>query len=66
MWCTPLILALRRQRQVGLHEFEDNLVYKMSFRPAKDNTVRDLISKRRKKKRGERGREERGGGRERE
>ena len=30
-WCTPLIPALRRQRQVDLCEFKANLVYKLSI-----------------------------------
>jgi hypothetical protein len=32
--CTPLIPALRRQRQVDLCEFEASLVYKVSTRTA--------------------------------
>ena len=31
-WCTPLIPALGRQRQVDLCEFEVSLVYRVSFR----------------------------------
>jgi hypothetical protein len=29
-WCTPLVPALRRQRQVDLCEFKVNLVYRGS------------------------------------
>jgi hypothetical protein len=31
-WCTPLIPALRRQRQVYLCEFEASLIYRVSSR----------------------------------
>ena len=31
-WYTPLILAIRKQRQVDNHEFEASLVYKASSR----------------------------------
>ena len=34
-WCMPLILALRRQRQVGLCEFKASLVYRVSSRKAR-------------------------------
>jgi hypothetical protein len=34
-WCTPLISALRKQRQVDLCEFETNLIYMVSFRTAR-------------------------------
>jgi hypothetical protein len=34
-WCTPLILALRRQRQADLFEFEASLVYRVSYRTAR-------------------------------
>lgn len=33
-WCTPLVLALGRQRQADLQEFEPNVVYISSSRPA--------------------------------
>jgi hypothetical protein len=33
-WCPPLFPALRRQRQVDLCQFEANLFYIMSYRPA--------------------------------
>ena len=35
MWYTHLILALRRQRQEDLCEFEDCLVYRVSSRTAR-------------------------------
>jgi hypothetical protein len=34
VWCTPLVPALRRQRQADLCEFKANLVYIASSRPA--------------------------------
>jgi hypothetical protein len=34
-WCTPLIPALRRQRQVDLCEFQAILVYRESSRTAR-------------------------------
>jgi hypothetical protein len=33
-WRTPLILALGRQRQADIHEFEASLVYRVSSRTA--------------------------------
>jgi hypothetical protein len=41
---TPLILALRRQRQVNLCEFEDSLVYKVSPRQP-DHTETPCLDK---------------------
>lgn len=35
-WCTLLIPAPRRQRQVDLFEFETSLVYAVSFRPVRN------------------------------
>jgi hypothetical protein len=35
VWLTTLILALRRQRQVDLYEFEASLVYKVNSRTAR-------------------------------
>ena len=32
---TPLLTALKRQREVDLHEFKANLVYRVSSRVAK-------------------------------
>jgi hypothetical protein len=40
----PLILALGRQRQVNLCEFEASLVYKKSSRTARAVTQRNLVS----------------------
>lgn len=34
-WCTPLILALRRRKQVDFCEFEANLIYRVSPRTAR-------------------------------
>ena len=39
-WCTPLILVLRRQKQVDLCEFKASLVYRVSSR-----TVRTVIQR---------------------
>jgi hypothetical protein len=42
----PLTLALRKQRQVNLCEFEASLVYRVSFKTVRASyTVRDPISK---------------------
>ena len=46
----PLILALRRQRQADLHEFESSLVYRASSRTAMTVTQRNLVFKRTKNK----------------
>ena len=46
-WHTPLIPALRRQRQVDFYEFKASLVYRVSSRIAR----RTLSQKKRKKKR---------------
>ena len=44
-WCTPFVLALRKQRQSDLCEFEDNLVYKASPRqPTQRNPVSEKNS----------------------
>ena len=47
-WCTPLIPALGRQRQVN-SEFKASLVYKVSSRTARA-TQRNSVSKNQKKK----------------
>ena len=44
-WCTPLIPALRRQRQVDLCEFEASLVYRARSRAV---TQRNPVSKKKK------------------
>ena len=41
----PLILALRRQRQVNLYEFEARLVYRAGFRTAKATKRNHLENK---------------------
>jgi hypothetical protein len=38
-WCTPLIPALRRQRQAELCEVEFSLVYSVSSRATRKNSV---------------------------
>ena len=45
-WCTPLIPAFGRQRQVDFRvsEFEANLVYRVSFRIARA-ILRNPVSK---------------------
>jgi hypothetical protein len=47
-WCTPLILALGRQRR-RLSEFESSLVYRVSSRTARA-TQRNPVSKNKKTK----------------
>jgi hypothetical protein len=44
-WCTPLILALGRQRRADLCEFEASLIFKDSFRTARAVTQRNSILK---------------------
>ena len=46
----PLILALGRQRQENLCEFESSLVYKLSSRTARAVTPRSPVSKTKTKK----------------
>jgi hypothetical protein len=46
-WHTSLILALRRQRQADLSEFEASLVYKVSSTTARA-TQRNPVSKKQK------------------
>ena len=41
----PLILALRRQRQVNLCEFEASLVYRVSSRTGSKATQRNSVLK---------------------
>ena len=41
----PLILALGRQKQVNLCEFEDSLVYRVSSRTGSKATQRNTVSK---------------------
>jgi hypothetical protein len=48
-WYMPLIVALRRQRQVDLCEFEASLAYKVSSRMARA-TERNPVSKQNKTK----------------
>jgi hypothetical protein len=45
----PLNPALRRQWETGLCEFEANLIYRASFKPARA-TQRDLLPKKKKTK----------------
>jgi hypothetical protein len=47
-WCTPLIPALGRQRQVDLCEFEASIVYRASARTARA-IWSDPVSKKKKK-----------------
>jgi hypothetical protein len=42
-WCTPLIPALRRQRQV-ISEFKSSLVYKVSSRTATDTQKNPVLT----------------------
>ena len=42
-WCTSLIPALRRQRQMDLCEFKTNLVNRASSRTARDVTQRNPV-----------------------
>ena len=44
MWYTYLIPVLGKQRQIGLSEFNANLVYRMSSRTTR-STQRNLISR---------------------
>ena len=48
-WCTPLILALRRQRQVDLCKFEANLDYKANSRTIQAVAQRNPVLKKLKK-----------------
>jgi hypothetical protein len=45
--CTPLIPALKRQRQADLCEFKPNLVYRVSFRTVRA-TLRNSVSNKQK------------------
>ena len=56
-WHTPLIPALRRQRQVGLYEFKASLVYRISSRIAR--ATQRTLSQKKKKKRKEKEKKER-------
>ena len=47
----PLIMALRRQKQAGLCEFEASLVYRASSRTSFKATQRNPASKNQKRKR---------------
>ena len=47
-WCTPLIPAFRRQRQVDICEFEANLVYKSQFQD-RLQSHRETLSQKTKK-----------------
>ena len=40
----PLVLVVRRLRQVDLSEFETSLVYKVSYRTARAVTQRNPVS----------------------
>jgi hypothetical protein len=48
LWCTPLIPAFGRQRQVDLYEFKTSLVYKASPKTS-SNKHRETLSQRNKK-----------------
>lgn len=41
----PLVLVVRRLRQVDLSEFETSLVYKVSYRTTRDVTQRNHVEK---------------------
>jgi hypothetical protein len=72
-WCTPLIPAFRKQRQVGLYEFQASLLYRVSSRTSRA-TQRNPVTKkerrrrrrrrkrRRRKRKRRRKRRKRGGG----
>jgi len=50
-WChTPLIPALRRQRQVELCEFEASLLYKASSRTARATQTDPVLKNQKSKK----------------
>jgi hypothetical protein len=49
-WCTPLIPALGRQRQVDLCEFEASLLYKVSYRTARATQKNQKERKKKRKK----------------
>ena len=51
-WHTPLIPALRRQRQADLCEFEASLVYRASSRTGSKATQRNPILKKKRKNNG--------------
>jgi hypothetical protein len=55
MWHLPLVLALRRQRQADLHEFEASLFYRVNSKTARatqiDSVSPNQKSKRRRKRR---------------
>ena len=44
-WCTPLIPALEKQRQVDLYNFEASLVYRVSSRTARMISQRNPVLK---------------------
>ncbi len=48
-WRTPLILALRRQRQVDLSEFEASLVYRVSSRTESQGCTEKLCLEKQKR-----------------
>ena len=48
-WCTPLIPALRRQRQADLSVFEASLVHKMDSRTSRTVTQRNPVSQKQNK-----------------
>ncbi|EGW05469.1 hypothetical protein I79_010035 [Cricetulus griseus] len=53
-WSTPLITALRRQRQVDLWEFKANLVYRSECQDRLSKTTqRNPVSKNQKRKKKE-------------
>ena len=49
-WLTPLIPALRRQRQADLCEFKASLVYRASSRTGSKAIQRNPVSKNKKQK----------------
>ena len=49
-WHTPLISALRRQRQVDHSEFQASLVYRVSSRTVRTVTRRNSVSKNQNRK----------------
>ena len=54
-----MLVALRRQRQVRLCEFETSLVYRMSSKTGSKATEKPCVKKERKKERRKEGRKER-------
>jgi hypothetical protein len=42
-WCTPLILAYQRQKQVDLCEFEGSLIYRMNSRKVRTTQMNCVL-----------------------